>query len=246
VLRNKLNKGESETQMQAKANPMISVVIPAFNEEKNIADVIEQTEASLNSLNLTYEVIVIDDGSNDKTRHYASNNGAKLISYLTNHGKGYAIRKGLANARGQILVTLDADGSHRPDEIPKLIKPLLYGADVVIGSRFLENHGKKVTSRLHTFGNHLFNILILLLTKKKITDSQTGFRAFKRKVLKGIELFSNGYEIESELTIKTLKNGFKVIEEPITCDKRKNGLSKLNTFSDGFTILKTILKANFI
>jgi glycosyltransferase involved in cell wall biosynthesis len=231
--------------MQPAVSPIISVVIPAFNEEKNIANIISQTEKSLTHLNLPYEVIVINDGSNDKTKHYASNNGAKLISYLTNRGKGYAVRKGLANAKGQILVTIDADGSHRPDEIPKLIKPLLHGADVVIGSRFLKAHGK-VTTKLHTLGNHLFNTLILLLTKKKITDSQTGFRAFKRKTIRDIKLFSNGYEIETELTVKTLKNGFKIQEEPISCDPRKSGQSKLDPLRDGLTILKTILKANFI
>lgn len=238
-------KGESETPMQPTVDPLISVIIPAFNEEENIADILAQTEAALNSLHFPYEVIVVDDGSMDKTRYNASKNGARLISYSVNRGKGYALRKGLASARGQIVVTMDADGSHRPDEIRRIIKPLLHEADVVIGSRFLNNN-KEITSRLHILGNHLFNTLIMLLTKKRITDSQTGFRAYKKKVLKGIRLFSSGYEIESELTIKTLKNGFKIREEPITCDKRKNGQSKLNPLSDGLLILKTILKANFI
>jgi glycosyltransferase involved in cell wall biosynthesis len=232
--------------MQPSIDPLISVVIPAFNEGKNIAEILAHTEAVLQSLDLPYEVIVVDDGSKDNTRDKASHNGARLISYCTNHGKGYALRRGLANARGQILVTLDADGSHRPDDIPKLIKPLFCEADVVIGSRFLESNGKEITSGLNTFGNQLFNLLILVLTKKKITDSQTGFRAFKRKTLKGIGLFSKGYEIESELTIKTLKNGFKVREEPVSCDPRKNGQSKLRPLQDGFLILKTILKASFI
>ena len=231
--------------MQLAVDPLISVVIPAFNEEKNIVNVIAQTETVLQSLNLPYEIIVVDDGSNDNTRLNASNNGAKLISYSANHGKGYALKRGFAYAKGQILVTIDSDGDHRPEEILKLIKSLLNGADVVIGSRFLGNN-REVTSKLNLLGNRLFNILIMILTSKRITDSQTGFRAYKRKALKEIELFSNGYEIESELTVKTLKNGFKVQEEPITCDKRKNGKSKLNPFSDGLTILKTILKANFI
>ncbi len=244
-LDDKLNEGEREKQMLPAAKPVISVVIPAFNEERNIAGIITQTEEALQAFNLPYEVIVVDDGSKDNTRHCASNNRAQLISYFTNRGKGYAVRTGLAKARGQILVTLDADGSHRPDEIPKLVRPLLHGVDVVIGSRFLSSNGK-VTSRLHTLGNHLFNLLILLFTQKKITDSQTGFRAFKRQALRGIGLFSNGYEIESELTVKTLKNGFKVQEEPISCDPRKSGYSKLSPLKDGLTILKTILKANFV
>ena len=232
--------------MQTSIVPLVSVVIPAFNEESNIAGIIAQTEASMKTLNLPYEVIVINDGSNDSTKDKASGNGATVISYSTNRGKGYAIRRGLAKAQGQILVTIDADGSHNPAEIPLLVKPLLYGADVVIGSRFLRNNGKHITSKLNTIGNKLFNALILLLTRKKITDSQTGFRAFKRRVIHGIGLFSNGYEIESELTIKTIKNGFKVQEEHITCDTRKSGHSKLNPLRDGFAILKTILKATII
>ena len=227
------------------SNPLISIVIPAYNEQANIVKVIKQTETTMDSLKLPYEVIVVDDGSNDRTRHYASNNGAILISYRKNQGKGHALRQGLAKAKGQLLITIDADGSHRPNEIPKMVKPLLNGIDAVIGSRFHNKNGE-VTSKLHILGNHLFNILIMILTKKKITDSQTGFRSFKRKVLEEMQLFSKGYGIETELTIKTLQNGFKVIEEPIFCEKRRNGISKLNTLSDGFTILKTILKASFI
>lgn len=230
--------------MVVATNPTVSIIIPAFNEEKNIAHVLSQTESNLDSLHISYEIIVVDDGSDDKTKQCASNNGATLISYPTNRGKGHAIREGIAQARGQILVMMDADGSHRPDEIIKILKPLLHNTDVVIGSRFLIN--KEATSKLHMIGNHLFNMLIMLLTKKRITDSQTGFRAFKRKVLNGINLISEGYEIESELTIKTLRNGFTIKEEPITCDKRKTGKSKLNTLSDGFMIIKTIIKANFI
>ncbi|MCK4933931.1 glycosyltransferase family 2 protein [Candidatus Bathyarchaeota archaeon] len=227
------------------SNPLISVVIPAFNEQANIVQVIAQTESALDSLNLPYEVIVVDDGSNDNTKRYASNNGAKLISYNVNRGKGYAMRVGFAQAKGKILVTIDADGSFKPNEIPRMIKPLLNGIDVVVGSRFLAKNGE-VTSKLHIFGNSIFNTLIMLLTQKRITDSQTGFRAFTRKVLKELKLFSEGFEIETELTIKMLQNGFKIQEEPISCSKRRHGRSKLNTFSDGFSILKTIIKANFI
>lgn len=239
-------KGESETSMLSAVNPLISVVIPAFNEENNISEILTHTETVLESFGLPFEVIVVDDGSRDGTKRKASNNGAKLISYSINRGKGYALRKGLANAKGDILVTMDADGSHRPEEIPKIVKPLLHGADVVVGSRFLKSHAGRITSRLNTLGNHAFNILILVLTKKKITDSQTGFRAFRRMTLKGIGLFSTGYEIDSELTIKTIRNGFRVHEEPVSCDRRKNGMSKLSPLKDGFAILRTILKASVI
>ena len=141
-------------------------------------------------------------------------------------------------------MTMDADGSHHPHEIARIIQPLLHGIDVVIGSRFLKNNGK-ITSKLHMLGNHTFNTLILLITRKKVTDSQTGFRAFRSEVVKELQLFSEGYEIDTELTVKTLKNGFKVKEEPITCTKRGHGQSKINALADGFSILRTILKANF-
>lgn len=232
--------------MQTITTPLVSVIIPAFNEENNIASTIARTEATLESLNLSYEVIVIDDGSHDNTKLNASNNGAKLITYNPNRGKGYALRQGFATAKGQFLVTLDSDGDHRPDEIPRLIKPLLNGVDIVIGSRYLGNSRGEVTSKLNDLGNRLLNFLVMILTSKKITDSQTGFRAYRRKALKEIELFSNGYEIESELTVKSLKNGFRVQEEPITCDRRKSGKSKLKPLSDGIRIFKAILKASFM
>jgi glycosyltransferase involved in cell wall biosynthesis len=239
-------KGESEKQMPLADEPRVSVIIPAYNEAENIAKILALTEATLESLSFPFEVIVVDDGSCDHTNECASNNGAKLISYRRNRGKGYALRRGLSVAKGQIIVTLDADGSHKPEEIPNLVRPLLHGFDVVSGSRFLKTHGKEVTTKLNTLGNRVFNVLILILTKKRITDSQTGFRAFKRKTLEGIRLYSNGYEIESELTIRTLRNGFKVREEAISCDPRNSGRSKLRPLRDGFTILKAIVKASFM
>ena len=225
---------------------MISVVIPAFNEEGSIADVITQTETILDSTKLSYEVIVVDDGSMDNTRNFVLNNGARLITYTKNRGKGYALRRGFAEAEGEILITMDADGSHEPKDILKIIHPLLNGFDVVFGSRFLNNGGGRVTSRLHAIGNHLFNFLILALTGKKISDSQTGFRGYRREVIREMKLRSDGYEVESELTVKALKNGFKTREAPITCLRRSAGHSKLRSFSDGFRIFKAILEANFI
>lgn len=222
---------------------MVSVVIPAYNEAGSIAKVITKTEKALGSINLPYEVIVVDDGSVDRTKHLASGNGARVISYHTNKGKGHALRTGISNAKGKILVTIDADGSHRPEEIPRIVRHIIRGADVVIGSRFSGKNGK-MTSRINVLGNRFFNILIRIITGKQISDSQSGFRAFRRKVLRGIVLFSEGYEIETELTIKSLRNGFKIQEEPISCDKRRKGKSNINPFVDGLSILKTIIKSS--
>jgi len=225
-------------------SPSVSVVIPAYNEEKTIDALLFRTEKALEALNLPYELIVIDDGSIDKTRHLAKRHKVTVISNGNNQGKGYAIRRGLQGAGGELVVTMDADGSHRPEDIKCLIAPLMSGADVVVGSRFIGNRGRDSTKKLHIFGNKLFNLLIGILTKRYITDSQTGFRAFKKKVFEEIEITCQGYDVETELTVKTLKNGYIVREEPVTFEKRKNGCSHINPLRDGIRIFKTIIVAS--
>lgn len=222
-------------------NNVISVVIPAYNEEKTIGNVIEETVQVMESLGSPYEIIVVDDGSRDRTREVASKYKVTVLSNGRNMGKGYALRKGLQHANGDIIITIDADGSHRPKEIPDLINALADGADIVAGSRFLGKN-KNHTSKLHLFGNYLINITIMTLTGKRITDSQTGLRVLRRSFLQKISLESKGYDIETEITVKGLKNGFVLKEIPISCDKRKNGVSRLSALYQGPKILKTILK----
>jgi glycosyltransferase involved in cell wall biosynthesis len=224
-------------------NTVVSVVIPAYNEEKTIGNVIEETIQVMDSLGLPYEIIVVDDGSIDRTKEIACRYKATVLSNGKNQGKGYALRRGFQHARGDIIITIDADGSHRPKEIPDLLNPLFNGADIVAGSRFLGN-GKNHTSKLHVFGNHLINATIMVLTRRLITDSQTGLRAFKKEFLQKVSLESKGYEIETEMTVKSLKNGFKLKEIPIGCKRRKYNISRLKILSDGFRILKTILKSS--
>jgi glycosyltransferase involved in cell wall biosynthesis len=224
---------------------LVSVIIPAYNEEKTIGETISKTILTLESLNVPYEIIVVDDGSTDRTRDIASSYNVKVLTNGRNKGKGYALQQGFREAKGEIIITLDADGSHNPTEIPRLMNHLFNGVDIVLGSRFLNGNGRNSTSKLNLVGNFIFNILIFALTKKLITDSQTGFRAYKKRVLKEIRLESTGYEIETELTIKGLKNGFTVKEEPISCHRRTFGVSKLSALSDGMKILKNILKYAF-
>jgi glycosyltransferase involved in cell wall biosynthesis len=226
-------------------NLSVSVVIPAYNEEKNIEEILFRTNKTMEIMGIPYEIIVVDDGSTDKTRLLAERHKAIILTNGTNKGKGDALKRGFQNAIGNIIITMDADGSHQPEEIPRLLKPLLNGADIVAGSRFLGRQQRGSVKRLHILGNHLFNFLIFLLTKKHITDSQTGFRAYKKRVIQEIEFTSDGYEVETELTVKTLKNGYLIQEEPITCEKRKNGISRLNALFDGSKILKTIFRTYF-
>jgi glycosyltransferase involved in cell wall biosynthesis len=224
--------------------PTVSVIIPAYNEEHSIGDVISQTAMIMDDLNFPYEIIIVDDGSTDKTRLIASCHKVTLLTNDINMGKGYSIRKALLHATGDIIVTIDSDGQHMPKEIPDLIKPLLNGTDVVSGSRFLGNN-PYFTRRINTLGNFLFNTAIMALTGRRVTDSQTGFRAIKRKVIEDLRLESDRYEIETEITVKSLKNGFVFEEKPVSCQGRRYSVSRLKLMSDGKRILKTIIKSSF-
>jgi len=224
---------------------VISVVIPAYNEEKTIEKVITNTFLTMENLRMPYEIIIVDDGSTDNTKRIATRHKATVLSNGRNRGKGYALRKGFRHTQGDIVVTVDSDGAHKPKEIPDLINPLFNGVDIVAGSRFLGRRGKNSTSRLNRLGNLIFNTVIMILTGKRITDSQTGFRAFKKEVLQKIDLESLGYEIETEITVKGLKNGFVYQEKPVTCERRQYSISRLKILSDGIKILKTIFTAKF-
>jgi glycosyltransferase involved in cell wall biosynthesis len=223
---------------------VVSVVIPAYNEERTIGNVLSDTISVMDSLEVPYEIIVVDDGSTDNTGRIANEYKATVLSNGKNRGKGYALRRGFQHAQGNIIVTIDSDGAHKPKEIPDLVNPLFNGTDVVAGSRFLGRHTTS-TSKLNQLGNLLFNITIMTLTRKRVTDSQTGFRAIKKEVVQKLNLESVGFEIESEITVKSLNNGFVFQEQPISCERRKYNISKVKIIADGSKIFKTILKANF-
>jgi glycosyltransferase involved in cell wall biosynthesis len=222
----------------------ISVVIPAYNEEKSIGLVIEQTTQVLDSLGVPYEIIVVDDGSTDNTARIASTYKTTVISYPQNIGKGHALRKGFQQAQGEIIVMIDSDGTHRPKEITALVTPLFNGTDIVAGSRFLGSIAGS-TTRINRVGNFLLNTTIASLTGTRITDSQTGFRALKREAINKMHLTSTGFEIESEITVKGLKNGFKCQEIPITCERRLYNISRVKILRDGLRMFRTIIESNF-
>lgn len=224
--------------------PSVTFIVPAFNEEKNIGNVISGIISQMGRLCFPFEIIVVDDCSSDKTSLVASNYGVTLLSNKKNRGKGYCLKKALPHAKGDIIVTMDADGEHNPKEIPALLKPVLSGTDIVAGSRF-KNGASDMTTKLNQMGNRMFNIAIMSLTGRQVTDSQTGFRVLKRCVLEEMDLVSDGYEVETEITVKSLKNGFVFVEKPITVERRKHGQSKLRLLSDSRKILQTILRVNF-
>lgn len=227
-------------------NSLVSLIIPAYNEEKTVGTVIEDTSEIMQLYGLPYEIIVVDDGSTDHTGLMASStHKATVLTNNPNRGKGYCLKRGLKYARGDIIVTLDSDGQHKPKEIPDLINTLFEGNnDIVSGSRFMSNR-PGATTKLNQVGNFLFNTAIMTLTGKQITDSQTGFRVMKRDVVNDLDLQSDGYEIETEITVKSLINGYNLKEVPITVERRKHNMSKLKILSDGKKILFTVLQSSF-
>jgi len=228
-------------------DPLISVIIPAYNEEDTIGFVITGVADALNQMNVSHEIIIVNDGSFDNTLEIAKKYDVVILNNYKNFGKGHALRRGLLRARGRLIVTMDADGSHDPDNIRFLIRPLVNNnVDAVFGVRFHNPEGRRSTSRLHLLGNKIINFVIYLLTGKHVSDSQSGFRAFKRNTLRKVTLSSNEFEIESEIVIKLLKRGFFVLEVPISCKKRVLGNSKVNAIEDGFKILKVIIKSSFV
>ena len=154
---------------------------------------------------------------------------------------------GVEKSKGSIVVTMDADGSHHPEEIPRLLLPIVKGdpwVDAVIGSRFLGEIEESAMSNLHFVGNKIICVVMRILTGKWVTDSQSGFRAYRREVFKSARIKSKGFDIETELTIKSLVNGFTLAEVPITCSRRFDSVSKLNTFRDGLNIFKTMFESS--
>ncbi len=195
---------------------MISAVIPAYNEEKFIGEVVEKAKKFVD------EVIVVDDCSTDRTAEVAMQSGAKVIRNEKNLGKAKAIKKGLEEARGEIIVMLDADMQHDPEDIPKLVEPLLnYNADVVLGSRFLLKGEKSPILRF--LSNKINRFIVSKLAGRKVTDSECGYRAIRKDVLKEIDLNEKRFNIEPYIIIQASLKGYKIIEVPV---KKIYGMEK--------------------
>jgi glycosyltransferase involved in cell wall biosynthesis len=236
------NNSGSKVKAVKLRDSSVSAIIPVFNEERTVGDVITRTKNILEKLRLPYEVIVVDDGSVDRSLEISQAKEA-IVLRETHQGKGHAIRSGFKLAKGNIIVTLDSDGSHKPEEIPLILQYIMENkADFVIGSRFFNAEANKTKiPRVNRLGNRIFNSLIGLLTGVKISDSQSGFRAMRSPVINKMELNSRGYEVESEMLVKALKMGLRVAEIPISFEQRTVGKSRLDPLKDGIRILHSII-----
>jgi len=232
-------KGGSETRPERK--PKIVVCIPAYNEESSIAGVIANAKPHAD------HIIVCDDGSKDKTAEIAKKMGAEVFSNPVNMGKGFSLNMLFDYARDlnpDIVVTLDADGQHDPNEIPKLIDPILANrADVVIGSRYVK--GSWTDAPLYRrFGLKIVNSLFSFNNEFGIKDTQSGFRAYSSRALKAISWCEmKGFGIEAEQLRKASQHGMRIVEVPISV--RYNGVhkpSKKNPAAHGLELVSATLK----
>jgi len=226
---------ETRPSEQAKRRSKIVAAIPCLNEERYIGSVVLKTKKFVD------RVIVIDDGSNDATAEVAAAAGASVHKHGENRGYGAAIRSALAKGRqlrADVLVTLDGDGQHDPNDIPKLIKPLLDGeTDVVVGSRFLGKGSRPPFYR--RLGLRVLTTATNLGSGQKVSDSQSGFRAYSSKALKELNLAESGMSATSEIQFAISKSGLRVAEVPI--DVSYVGRAKRSPIGHGVGVLTRLL-----
>lgn len=219
----------------------ISVVIPTLNENGNIKHVFPNIPEYVD------EIIVIDGNSTDGTREEILKHKPNTkIFNVTPTGKGDALRMGFEKSTGDIIIMMDADGSHRFSEFPTLLEPVLNGHDVSKGSRFLPNGGSEDFTAFRRMGNQIFVGMVNVMYGAKITDICYGYCAFKRHAIAAMDCKSSGFEIETEQSIRMIKTGLKIKEFPSVEQKRISGESNLNAITDGTRILKTIIKEYFV
>lgn len=219
--------------------PKILICIPAFNEAKSITDII------IKAKQYGDEVIVYDDGSSDDTSQVATSAGASVIRNPENKGYGVAIRSLFQVAKekdADIMVTLDSDGQHNPDQISELIAPLKQGYDLVIGSRYLRNDDKVKVPRLRSLGIRTITKLTQSASYKGITDSQSGFRAYNKTALSVINLFQDGMSVSTEILLRASEKKLSIIEVPITINYDLADTSTHNPLSHGISVLYSVLQ----
>lgn len=213
-----------------------TAILAALDEAPTIGDVVQRCLAHVD------EVVVVDDGSRDGTAERAARAGARTLRNAQNLGKGASLRRAAVEARGDVLVTLDADGQDDPADIPALLAAIDTGADLVIGSRFRGAFQPGSITPVNRIGNLALTAALNLLHGARLSDTQAGFRAICRALWQRLPLRAAGYEVETEVLVRALQAGARVVEVPVTRRPREHGRSALHGLRDGSRILACMLR----
>jgi glycosyltransferase involved in cell wall biosynthesis len=226
-----------DSEQARAAVPRIAILIPCYNEELTVADVIGQFRGQLPAA----DVYVFDNNSSDGTVEQARNAGATVL-HERRQGKGYVVQSMFQQVDADVYVMVDGDATYAASEVHRLIAPVLDDqADMVVGSRMHDQSSSEFKA-LNRFGNRLFLAVINFVFRVRLTDILSGYRAFSRKFVQEIALFGGGFEIETELTIRALGHGYRIVEVPADLRQRPDGShSKIRIVSDGLLIINTIV-----
>jgi glycosyltransferase involved in cell wall biosynthesis len=225
----------------------LSVIVACYNEEKNIVETIRRIHNTVPDA----EIIVVDDGSKDKTAEVAMNakiKNVKVVRYTPNQGKGRAIRVGIDNSTGDIMAQVDADSQFPPEEIPELIEPIIQDkADIVFSSRFVNGSTvqKGSLTRIRRVANHVVSGITSILAGKKLTDVNAGFKAWTAKSIRDIDIRCNHFAYEPEIAIMAKKRKYRILEVPVNYKARDKGATSVKLIRDGIIIPLYLLKVKF-
>ena len=226
----------------------ISVIIPVYNEENYIEKILER----INEINLNLQIIVVNDGSHDKTKKLLLNNKSlysDFVDLVENQGKGFAIHQGLKKVQGDIVLIQDADLEYDPSDYYKLIEPFknknihcVYGSRVLPGAD--RTRPKSISFAFRTFANHFLTFLSNLLNKQKLTDAHTCYKVFRTDLINSLNLIEKGFDFCPEITAKVSRKKIKIYEVPISYNGRTHKEGKKIKFTDGFRAVRTIIYHN--
>ena len=231
----------------------LSILIPCYNEEQMVGDVLKMVSEAELMFQVQKEIIIIDDGSSDNTpdciRQFIQQNPSraiKVITHQTNRGKGACVRSGLASATGEVIIIQDADLEYDPSEYNKLLMPILKGyADVVYGSRFRGSEAHRVLFFLHTIGNKLLTFLSNVFTGLNLTDMETGFKMMRADVIRKLSLKENRFGFEPEVTAKISRvKNIRIYEVGISYYGREYEQGKKIRWTDGIRAIYCVFKYN--